>query len=332
MRSSKTTMKIDFAVKDVSTITKIFMSDKNNNAVTIKRLDDGKWQVNDKFSVREDVMSTLLETIANLHVREPVSRAGRNTIIKWLAAKSTKVEIYEIVYRINIFNKIKLFPHEKLTKVYYVGDETQDNQGTFMLLEGSEDPYIIYFPGFRGFLSPRFTALESDWRKRIIFDLKISSIKSIRIEYPAAQESSFEITRLNKNFEIKLLASNQRMNGFDTSKVIEYMSSFSNIGFESFLNDLKQSDKDSIVSHKPMAILSVTDITGKTTSLKAFLKVAEYGSIDEVTNKPLTIDRDRFYGLINEDKDLVFLQYFIFNTILQPSSFFRLAVDKKLKD
>ncbi|NVN94859.1 MAG: DUF4340 domain-containing protein [Bacteroidetes bacterium] len=332
LKSSKTTMKADFAVKDVSSITKIFMSDKNNNTVTIKRLDEKNWQVNDKFPARNDGMAILLETVSGLHVREPVTIAGRNTIIKWLAAKSVKVEIYQTVYRIDLFNKIKLFPHEKCTKVYYVGDETQDNQGNFMLLEGSEEPYIVSLPGFRGFLSPRFTALESDWRKRVIFELKMNDIKSVKIEYSSSPQSSFEISRSNKNYEIKLLSSNQIMNGFDTLKVFNYMNSFSNVGFEAFLNDLKKSDIDSIVSHKPMAILTVTDIAGKSKSLKAFFKLAEFGSVDEITNKPITIDRDRFYGLVNGEKDFVLLQYYVFTPILQPASYFKMNVEKKSKE
>ncbi|MEI7503075.1 MAG: hypothetical protein WCJ61_07310 [Paludibacter sp.] len=332
LKSSKTTIKADFAVEDIASITKIFMSDKQNNSVTIKRIDEKNWQVNDKYPARVDGMATILETISDLHIKEPVSRAGRNTIIKWLAEKSTKVEIYQTVYRINLFNKIKLFPHEKLTKVYYVGDETQNNMGTFMLLEGSEEPFVVYVPSFRGYLSPRYTALESDWRKHILFELKIGDIKSVKIEYPATPESSFEISRFNKDFEIKSLLSNKIINGFDTMKVVEYMSSFSSVGFESFLNDMKKSDKDSIASHKPMAILTVTDITGKSTSLKAFLKLAEFGSVDEITNQPITIDRDRFYGLINDDKDFILLQYYVLNSILQPSSYFKINVSKNTKE
>jgi hypothetical protein len=331
LNNSKSTIKADFAVDDLSSVTKIFMSDKNNNKVTIKRLDEGKWQVNDKYPARLDGMKTLLETISGLQVKEPVTIAGRNTIIKWLAAKSVKVEIYQTVYRIDLFNKIKLFPNEKCTKVYYVGDETQDNQGTFMLLEGSDEPFVVYVPGFRGYLSPRYSALETDWRKRVIFELKIGAIKSVKIEYSSTPESSFEISRYDKDFEIKLLSSNTIMNGFDTSKVVEYMNSFSNIGFEAFLNDLKKSDIDSITAHKPMAILTVIDIAGKTTTLKAYLKLAAFGTVDEITNKPITIDRDRFYGMINDDKDFVLLQYFIFTPVLQPSSYFRINVDKKSK-
>jgi len=332
LRNTKSTIKADFAVDDALRITKIFMSDKQNNTVLLKRIDEQKWSVNDKYQARTDGIDILIETVTQLRVKEPVTIAGRNNVIKWLAANSVKVEIYEMVYRINLFNKIKWFPHEKLTKVYYVGGETQDNNGTFMLMEGSEEPFICYIPGFRGFLSPRYTAVESDWRNHSIFDLKIGEIASVKLEYPAAPDSSFEITRHERNFEIKMPKTNQIMSVYDTLKVLDYMSSFTNVNFEAFRNNMTQHEKDSICSQIPMAILSVTDISGKTNTIKTFIKLAEAGSIDEITGKELYIDRDRFYGLVNDGKDFVYLQYFTFNQILKPITYFRLNSNKNKKE
>lgn len=329
LKSSNSTIKADFAVEDQASITKIFMSDKLNNKVTLKRVDETKWLVNDKYQARADGIDILMETVTQLRVKEPVTIAGRNNVIKWLASKSTKVEIYQTVYRINLFNKVKWFPHEKLTKVYYVGDETQDNNGTFMLMQGSDEPFICYIPGFRGFLSPRYTALESDWRNHAICDLKIGEIKSVRLEFPTAPDSSFEITRYDRNFELKALKNNQIINGYDTLKLLDFMSSFTNLNFEAFRNNMSKHDIDSITSQIPMAILTINDITGKAYKVKGFLKLAEVGSIDEVTGKEIFVDRDRFYGLVNDDKDFVFLQYFTFNQILRPISFFRPKRDKK---
>lgn len=328
-KNSRSTIKADFAVDNQSTITKIFLSDKMNNSLTLKRVDEQKWTVNDKYQARTDGIDILMETVTQVRVKEPVTLAGRNNVIKWLAGKSVKIEIYQTVYRINLFDKIKWFPHEKLTKVYYVGGETQDNNGTFMLLEGSTEPFICYIPGFRGFLSPRYTALESDWRNHSICDLKIGEIKSVKLEFPTAIDSSFEITRNERNFEIKTLGNNQIMNGFDTLKVLDYMSSFTNINFEAFCNNLSKYEVDSITSQTPMAILTITDVSGKINKIKTFIKLAETGSVDEITGKELFIDRDRFYGLVNEEKDFVFLQYFTFNQILKPVSFFKLNSKKK---
>jgi high-affinity Fe2+/Pb2+ permease len=332
LRSSKSTIKANFAVEDVSAITKIFMSDKKNNSVTLKKIDEKNWLLNDKYPARSDGMEIILETISKLQVREPVSKSGRNNVIKWLAAKSVKVEIYEIVYRIDLFKKIRLFPHEKLTKVYYVGDETQDNLGTFMLIQGSDEPFIVSVPGFRGYVSPQYSALESEWRRRTIFETKIGELKSVRLDYPATPDASFEISRYEKNFSLKLLKTNSFVADFDTLKVIQYLNSFANLGIEAFLDKMDKHAVDTIISKTPIAILTVTDITGKSQKLKAFMKPADIGSVDDITNKPLTVDRDRFYGLINDDKDFALIQYFVFNSVLQPVSIFRKDVDKKTKE
>lgn len=47
--NKKSTIVDNFAVEDVSTITKIFMSDKLNNKVTLERLDEQNWKLDNKF-------------------------------------------------------------------------------------------------------------------------------------------------------------------------------------------------------------------------------------------------------------------------------------------
>lgn len=329
INNSKSTIKYDFTIEDVSTITKIFMSDKLNNMVTLKKIDEQNWILNDKYPARTDGLDMLLETFSQMRVREPVSIAGRNNVIKWLAASSVKVEIYQQTYRINFFNKLKLFPHEKITKVFYVGGETQDNRGTFMLIEGSSEPFVVYIPGFRGFLSPRFNARETEWRKHTIFDLKISEISAVKVEYPTAQDSSFEISKNGKAFEVKRLKDNTLIAPYDTLKVLDYMSGFTNINFEAFRNFLGKKVIDSLTSQVPMAVISVTDISGKTNRILTYKKLAEPGSIDEFTGKELKFDRDRFYGIVNEGKDFVLLQYFVFDAILRTTDYFKYNVNKK---
>jgi len=330
VNNTKSTIKADFTVEDVSNITKIFMSDKLNNMVTLKKIDDQNWILNDKYPARNDGIDMLLETFSQMRVREPVSIAGRNNVIKWLAASSTKVEIYQQKYRINLFDKIKFFPHEKLTKVFYVGGETQDNRGTFMLIEGSSEPFVVHIPGFKGFLSPRFNANETEWRKHTIFDLKISEISSVKVEYPSSQDSSFQITRKDKIFEVKKLKYNKIISPYDTLKVLDYMSGFTNINFETFRNFLGKKVIDSLTSQPPMAIISVTDISGKENKILTYKKLADPGSIDEFTGKELKFDRDRFYGLINQGNDFVLLQYFVFDAILRTSEYFNYNVNKNL--
>ena len=146
----------DFAIEDTASVTKIFIADKNNNEVTLNRLTQGSWLVDGKYTAQQAKISSFLKTLMDLEVRSPVPMVARNNVITRMAVIAKKIEIYQVTPRINIFNRIRLFPREKLTKVYYVGDVTQDNQGTFMLMEGAEEPYIVHIPGFRGFVSTRY--------------------------------------------------------------------------------------------------------------------------------------------------------------------------------
>ena len=108
----------DFAVKDTASINKIFLADKNGRTLTLERGGDGKWTVNEKYGVRMDALQTLLATIARVDVKEPVGKKAIDNVKKRLAAKSVKCEIYQ---------------NGKLAKAYYVGTETQDMKGTYMI-------------------------------------------------------------------------------------------------------------------------------------------------------------------------------------------------------
>ena len=172
----------DFAVRDTSTITKIFIADKNVNSVLLERTESG-WIVDEKYATNFRLVEVLLETLHNMKVKSPVSLASRDNVIKRLATIGKKVEIYQMVYRIDLFDKIKLFRHEKLTKVFYVGDATQNSLGTFMLMEGADQPYVVYLPSFRGFLNTRFTPKPDDWKSHVIFNNTLANIKSISLEF-----------------------------------------------------------------------------------------------------------------------------------------------------
>lgn len=321
---SETTFKrslSNFAIDDTANVTRIFMSDKNNVSVTLNRQEPGKWLVDNSFPASKFNVEMLLQTMFELEVRHPVAKAAQNNVIRELAVNSVKVEVYQKVYRIEIFG-VRLFPHEKLTKVYYVGGATSSNQGTFMLMENSTTPFVTYLPGLRGFVSPRYSPIAKNWRDYTVFKYSIPEISRIRVEIPETPDFSFElINHRNNNYSLVSISDNKEVPEYDTLRVLNFLSGFRNLNYEALLNDIDKFLIDSIVNSPPFIVITLTDTNGVSKTIKTFHKKGPEGQTDPQGN-PLPYDLDRLYALVNDGKDFVLIQYFSFSKVLRPKTFF----------
>jgi hypothetical protein len=325
MTNSGTTFKramSNFAVDDTSNVTKIFMADKNNNTLMLSKTANGTWIVNDKYPAQKFNIDMLLGTLLNIQVRELVSKAAHDNIIRIMAATAVKVEIYQWIYRIDLSGNFRFFPHEKLTKSYFVGGPTQSNRGTYMLMENSSEPFITYLPGLRGFISSRFMPIEKYWRDYTIFKKTIHEIREVKIEFPADPENSFLVRNNHeKSVEMTSLIDNQPVRNSDTLKVMNLLNSFRSVSFETLINDIDSRRKDSIVGSVPFTMITVTDTLGGVTSIKTFHKQGEPGNID-YEGHPYPWDLDRMYALVNEGKDFTLVQFYVFDKIIRPKMFY----------
>ena len=311
----------DFAIDDTSNVTRIFMADKNNNSLKLEKKGPGNWIVNDKYPGQKANVDMLLNTMLQLQVKQTVPRTAHNTVIRELAATAVKVEIYQWVYRINFWG-IRMFPHEKLTKVYYVGGATQNNRGSYMLMEHSSEPFVTYMPLLRGFVSPRFTPIEKYWRDYSIFKKGILEIASVKMEFPANPEFSYEV-KMSPAHKLTFvsLPDQAEIRQFDTLKVMNFLAAFRNVSFEALLNDLDKQTKDSILASPPYIIITVTDTNHIVKSIKTYHKKGQPDA-EDYNRQPTPYDLDRLYALVNDGKDFTLIQYFVFDRILKTKTFF----------
>jgi hypothetical protein len=312
----------DFAIADTASVTKVFMADKNNRTLLLERKGTGEWLLNGTYKARNSGINMLMETLRSLTPKSPVPKKGHDNVISQMAARSIKVEIYQMVFRIRIFG-LNWFPHEKLTKTYYVGGSTPDNLGTFMLMEGSEVPFVVHILGFRGYVAARYSTLEKDWRDHTIFKTPLRDIRKVVMEIPGEPHNSFEVN--NENAEMKLfgLQNHEIISRFDTLKLLNFMTSFADLRYEALLDEVDPHRRDSIIHSVPRNILSLIDIKGDTTVIKAFEKPNDDKRYD-FEGKIYVSDRDRAYALVNHDRDFVLIQYFVFDKVLRPLEYFEL--------
>lgn len=319
----------NFVVEDTASVTKFFLADRVDRYIKCTRQDDGKWIINDTFQANKEVVDLLLETFATLDVKYPVSNAATENIIKSLSVNSVKTEIYQKVYRINLFNRIKLFPREKLTRTYYVGSETMDKMGSFLIMEGSKQPYVVSIPGLRGFISTRYTTNIMNWRNRNLLNMKLNDIKQISLIYPDSPTESFILVN-NNNKSISLFTHphKKQIHDFDTLKAIQYFNNFKDLNCEAVRNDFSQAMVDSLNSQKPYFSLEIVDFNNKAIELKAWKRKAAPGAINIDDGSDLEFDPDRMHATLSTTKDVYVIQYYAFGNIILPIDWF----DKNWKE
>lgn len=328
--SRKATFSQDYHVENIASVTRIFIADKQDNHVLLSRAGDSTWLVDNQYPASQPMIDLLLETLNTMRIRQQVNRNAIPTIVKDLAAHAVKVDVYQRLPFINWFGgKLKLFTREKLATTYYVGRETQDMMASYMFREGDKQPYIIHIPGFRGFLTPRFIAEPLKWRSHTIVDLNVHQIERVEMQIPDNSDESFAVQREGEGFYLEL-AGHRRADGFDTARVARMLSSFTWLNFDEFAAIVPNSFADTCVSGTPRTILSITDTAGRTHVMRTYIK---YNNPDDWKAMPdpemyEVFDLDRLYAII-DDRDTVLIQYFIFDNILQPASYF-LGHEKQL--
>ena len=289
-----------FAVKDTADIGKIFLADRTGKTVTLTRENNVKWVVSGRYEVQPDMIHTLLETINQVELKFRLPRNAVESVVKDMATEGIKVEVYS--------------KSGKALRTFYVGGSTPDDRGTFMMMENSNEPYVMHIPGFQGMLRPRFITEEQDWRDRFVFKLQPQDIKMVSIEYPNQQAKSFKLTREGNAFKVEPFYSivppiNRPV---VTGMVNAFLQGFEKLGIEGyeFGNPKADSLKSSPVFAK-ITVVNNKDVS-KTLTLHPFLERNEQGLITISEDGLVHIEH---YFVNTSDGELMAVQHFVFEKI-----------------
>ena len=176
----KTTMveaDTDFRIDDTDQIGKIFLASRiRGTQFTLERKGDN-WFVQDTVPVYPEIIHNLLTVIRKMKIKYRPSKAAIPNIAKELAVDQVKTEIYD--------------RQGKLMKSYYVGGETADARGTYVIMEGSENPMVMQLPGASGSFKVRYDLGILDIMDKAIFRENPEQIEYVSIEYPKQRNKSF---------------------------------------------------------------------------------------------------------------------------------------------
>ena len=288
-----------FNIRDTGVIGKIFIANNQGETILLERTKD-VWMVNKNYKAMASPMNTLLQTLARQAAAYPVPANAHNTVVKDMTGNAIKVEIY---------NKAG----EKM-RVFYIGGQVHNDDGSYMLMEGAETPYVVKVQGFTGYLSPRYPVKLDDWRDRTVFDVPAANIKSVSVQYPAEPLNSFTVKQDNGKVTVDAdpgVISHYKLNERRAKLFLTY---FERVYSEGYTNGTYGLDSVLRVTPKRCTI-DVTTTKGELHHADIYWKPLSKRSKNQLSTNPITPDEydiDRFYAVINNNKDTTMVQIYTF--------------------
>ncbi|MBP6828041.1 MAG: hypothetical protein KA165_15870 [Saprospiraceae bacterium] len=284
---------MDFAVQNTGDIYKIFIADRNGRTATLERK-EGYWLYNGKSRARPTAVGSLLETISKVNVWYIPPNAAEKSMIKSLATEGIKVEIYD-----KAGNKMK---------AYYVGGVTNDEHGTFMMMENADQPYVTHIPSFVGQIRVRYLLGDDDWMDRTVFSEKPEEIQSVTVEYPQMKSESFRLEKIKEaEYAVKPFYSTTPVSKQAQRKGVPeaYLLQFEKLGAEGY--ETTNPLRDSVVALVPFAVVTLQKTSGEQKQVRFWpvevlatregLQYVE-SYFTEVNKNTFMLTQDRVFGPI----------------------------------
>lgn len=299
---------MDFALKNPTKITRIFMSsneDKKGYIILEKNAKNQWWVSSEKKKYRADtafVNDLLNYVMPHLQVKNPVSDGAKATITREMAIKAVKAEFYE---------------GKTLVRTLYCGGPNNNSDATYMYLpaEGNEKkherPCEVILPGHGGYVTPYFTTQINNWRSPALIDIPSGEIASVSLTWTEHPEQSFTV--LNSLTGVELKDSRGKTVTANRNTLLAYLDMFTWITRETGegpgINQNKES-KTALLSSTPFLVLDVAKTDGKHEVLQLYQRPVseETYSPETRTGKLKVYETDTYWGVMRGSDEIWVLQ------------------------
>ncbi|MEO7175607.1 MAG: hypothetical protein ABIV51_07085 [Saprospiraceae bacterium] len=294
-----------FGTKNIDQVSKIFMADKFGNKITLVKKAN-VWYLDGKTFARNKAVELLLETCQRMTIKYVPTKSSIKNIVKDLATNSIKVELYDEL--------------DKKIKAFYVAGTNADGTGTYGIMEGAENPFVLEIPGFIGDLSARFFLDKDEWKDRTVFNVTVDSIAQVQVIYTGQVDFSFQINRQGKSYELKSLDKDGKA-GLVKSAKQGNISAFL-YGFENQIAEAVVTEDPALKElHQqvPFVTYKISTISHRELEYKLFPILPDGQTMADVNVDNKMIER---YHVISSSGDIFLVQTLNFKKILWAYSFF----------
>ncbi len=296
-----------FQIKDTAMVGTLFLSHASGESILLNRTDSG-WILNKAYKPLPSTLNTLLTTLRLQQAIYPTPESAHNRVITQLAGNGIKVEVYDRA--------------GKKMKVFYVGNEVHNYEGTSMLMEGADKSYVVKVGSYTGLLKSRYTTDMMNWRDRTVTDFKAEDIKTASVTYPDEPLNSFSIAVTGEKINLTADPGVIGTQSLNERRVKLFLSFFENLVCEGYLNG--EVGLDSVISTLPLKCsIDLTTQKGKHQRLDIYWMPQNQRSknMDPARHRevPVGYDADRYYAVGNNYKDTMLIQDFTFDKVFRKA-------------
>ena len=281
-----------FSVTDTAIVNKVVVTSRTTGRHLLERRPQNVWMLDSATEVSPAMAQQLLMTLHDVQVKRLCTRAERDRIIKMMATNNMKVEVWTA---------------GEPARTFFLGDPTDESQGNYALLEGEEDPVVVNLASWQGYISARFDVDGVAWRTKHLFRSTPRTLQRVQVSFPATPSEDVDV-RFEAGPTYKLAGVEHP----DTSRLVQFLTSFSQIYIEEYIVNPRFADSLSKVM--PLAIVTVRDLDPKKSHE---LRLFKPTYIPEGQKNP-----ERVIGYIADQKQAVTLQTQNFVPLLTPKSAF----------
>jgi hypothetical protein len=289
------TLKVDngaFAITDTSVVTSVRFSD-GKNTILLDR-SGSNWMVNRQFNARPLAIRALLNLLKSFEISAPVSNSMKHSVLGSFKKNAVSVVIES---------------SGEVLKAYQITEDDSSKVGSFMMLKGDNEPYLMRVPEFNGRISKLFPCDPQFWRDKVIFRYTPADILSVEVDYPASPKSSFLYRFLGfSDLEIKSLNSNQSIK-ISKEAALTYLLNFASVPYEAQVKWRSKEIFDSLRHEKPYCQIQVKNAMNQLNIVKTY-RIPVQPTKGE-------FDLNRMYAVHQNDTVPLLIKYIDFDPIMK---------------
>lgn len=281
-----------FAVKDTAAITTIKFNDGKNLILLEKS--GNHWMVNKQFTAKPGVIKALFSVLMNLEIKSPVSNGMKTYVMNNFRKRAVTVSVES---------------DNGTLKAFQITEDDSLRTGSYMMLKGNDDAYLMQMPGFNGRISMLFPCDIQFWRDKTIFKYTPAEISSVKVEYPSKPKASFSYQFVNFNdIEVR---SGDGKEVVKISKEIArtYLMNFASVPYEAQVKHRAKQILDSLRAEKPYCQIQVKNAENELNVLRTY-------QIPVQSSKG-KFDLNRMYAVHQNDTVPIYVKYIDLDPIMK---------------